>query len=104
MRSDLALDHFEDGVRLAFARGNEDNLFRPHDVSDAHCQRIFRHLFVLEILAVGANCALSELDLERTVGKAVSRFVEADVSVCSDSEKLNVYSKPAFLNRFSFIK
>ena len=98
LRRNGALYGVQNRICFCFARGDQKDLPRVHNGSDPHGKRVRGHCGIRKITAVRINGALRELDAERSVGKRIGRFVEADMAVCSYAEKLQV-DKRVFLRQ-----
>jgi len=87
----IAFECVVNGLRLIFARGNENARARLHNAADAHGQRLGGHLGnIFEEAGVILNGLAGKLRYVGIVDKGVAGLVKADVSVGADAKDLNV--------------
>ena len=86
-----AEEGFADDVRLVFARNDENDAACEHDGLHAHGVRLTRHIIGRgEKALVRLDGGLGEVDAVRALGEIVVRLVEADVTVETHAEQLEV--------------
>ena len=91
LRRNVAVAHVVNGLGLVLAAGHNQNAAREHDGLRAHGVSLARDvLHALKQAAVCLNSALGEVNAVRTLGEMVVRLVEANVTVVTNTKKLQV--------------
>ena len=79
------------GLRLGLAVGDDQDHAGIHDGLSAHGVGLTGHVVdAVEQAAVGLNSALGKVDTVRTLGEVVIGLVEANVTVVTDAEQLQI--------------